>query len=242
VYADSGNHGRAAELYTRVSELAKPGDRLGYNLKACQQKYKIGQYEEAGAQLNSLLEEHDSPSQRSDIEEELGNLFEEKGEKGEALQHFEEAVRYNPDKRRLRFRLAYGYSQLDDNKRALYHYKVLNALDPDDATVLNNLGVAYSQLEMPIKAVEYFKKSAEKGETIAMGNLAHLLINSGFIEEAQKWITRAQEHPPVDGRIGTALGRINPAADAEDKKEEKILKDWRLGKVEKLAEEEIVSF
>lgn len=239
VCADSGNHARAAELYTRASGLAEPRDKLRHNLRACEQKYKMGQYEEAEAQLNSLLEEYDSQSEISDIEEELGKLFREKGEKADALKHFEEAVKYNPDKRRLRFRMGYDYSELGNHERALYHYKVFNQLDPDDATVLNNLGVAYSQLEMPIKAVEHFKQSAEKGETIAMGNLAHLLIDRGFIEEAEKWITRAQEHSPVDGRVGTALGRINPAADAEAKKEAKILKDLRLGEIEELPEEEI---
>jgi len=236
VCADSGNHARAAELYTRASELAEPGDRLRYNLRACKQKYKIGQYEEAEAQLNSLLQEYDSHSQVSDIEEELGNLFREKGEKAKVLKHFEEAVGYNPDKRRLTFRLAYDYSELGNHERALYHYKVLNQLNPDDAIVLNNLGVAYSKLEMPIKAIECFKRSAEKGETIAMGNLAHLLIGSGFIEEAQRWIAKAQEHPPVDGRVGTALGRITPAVDLEEKKEVKILKDLRLGEIEELPE------
>lgn len=239
VYADSGNHARAAELYTTASELEQPAQGLRYNLNACQQKYKMGQFEEAEAQLNSLLEQYDSHSQKSDIEEELGKLFREKGEKADALKHFEKAVRYNPDKRLLRFRMAYDYYELGNHERALHHYKVLNQLDPDDAAVLNNLGVAYDALEMPIKAVEYYKRSAEKDETIAMGNLAHLFINSGFIEEAEKWITRAQEHPPVDGRVGTALGRITPRADAEDKKEENILKDLRLETVEELPEEEI---
>ena len=238
VYADSGNHPRAAELYTRASELEKPAQRLRYNLKACQQKYKMGQYEEAEAQLNSLLEEYDSDSQISDIEEALGKLFREKGERADALTHFEKALRYDPDKRRLRFRMAYDYSELGNQERALHHYKVLNQLHPDDATVLNNLGVAYSKLEMPLKAVEHFKQSAEKGETIAMGNLAHLLIDSGFIEEAERWIAKAQEHAPVHARVGTALGRITPAADAEDKKESKILKDLRLEEVEEFPEEE----
>lgn len=239
VYADSGNHARAAELYTRASELAEPADRLRYNLKACQQKYKIGEYEEAEAQLNSLLEEHDSHSQISDIEEELGKLFQEKGDEAEALKHFEKAVKYNPDKRRLRFRMAYDYSELGDHERALYHYKVLNELNPDRGGVLNNLGVVYRDLEMPIKAVECFKRSAEKGRTIAMGNLAHLLIDRGFVEEAERWITKAQEHAPVHALVGTALGRITPAADAEDKKESKILKDLRLEEVEEFPEEEI---
>jgi len=239
VYADSGNHARAAELYTTASELEQPTQGLRYNLNACQQKYKMGQFQEAEAQLNSLLGEYDSDSQKSDIEEELGKLFREKGEKADALKHFEKAVRYNPDKRLLRFRMAYDYYELGNHERALHHYKVLNQLNPDDAAVLNNLGIAYDALEMPIKAVEYYKRSAEKGETIAMGNLAHLFINSGFIEEAEKWITRAQEHPPVDGRVGTALGRISSAADAEDKKEQKILKDLRLETVEELPEEEI---
>lgn len=239
VYADSGNHARAAELYTRASEVAEPGDRLRYNLRACQQKYKIGQYEEAEAQLNALLQEHDSHSQISDIEEELGNLFWEKDEKAQALKHFEEAVEHNPDKRVLRFRVAYGYSNLGDSERALYHYKVLSQLDPDDAGVLNNLGIVYRELDMPVKAVECFKRSAEKGHTLAMGNLAHLLIDSGFVEEAQTWITRAQEHSPVHARVGTALGRITPAVDLEEKKEAKILKGLRLEEIEELPEEEI---
>jgi tetratricopeptide (TPR) repeat protein len=239
VYAASGNHARAAELYTRASELAEPGDRLRYNLKACQQKYKIGRYEEAEAQLNSLLKEFDAHSQISDIEEELGKLFREKEDKVGALKHFEKAIRYNPDKRALRLRVAYDYYELGEHERALYHYKVLNQSDPDNATVLNNLGAAYSELEMPIKAVEHFRRSAEKGETIAMGNLAHLLIDGGFIEEAETWITKAQEHPPVDARVGTALGRITPAAEVEDGKEGKILKDLRLGEAEEFPEEEI---
>ncbi|MGB5933161.1 MAG: tetratricopeptide repeat protein [Anaerolineae bacterium] len=239
VYADSGNHARAAELYTRASELAKPGDKLGYDLSACQQKYKIGQYEEAAAQLNALLEEYDSDSQMSDIEEQLGRLFEEKGEKAEALNHLEKAVSHNPDKRTLRFRVAHEYTKLGDHQRALYHYKVLNQLDPDDAAVLNNLGVAYDALEMPIKAVECYKRSAEKGHTIAMGNLVHLLVDSGFINEAERWIAKAQEHPPVHTRVGTALGRIAPATEAEDEKEGQILKDLRHGEREEFPEEEI---
>lgn len=239
VYADSGNHARAAELYTRASELAEPGDRLRYNFRACQQKYKIGQYEEAEAKLNSLLEEYHSDSQISDIEEQLGNLFEEKGERAEALKHFEEAILHNPDKRQLRFRMAHSYTRLGDHERALHHYKVFNEMDPNEAGALNNLGVAYRELKMPIKAVECFKQSAEKGLSLAMGNLAHLLIDSGFIEEAEKWIAKAQAHPPVHARVGTALGRITPAAEAEDKEEERILKHLWLEEAEEFPEEEI---
>ena len=39
---------------------------------------------------------------------------------------------------------------------------------------------------MPVRSVESYREAEKKGNTLAVGNLAHLLIDAGFVPEAKE--------------------------------------------------------
>jgi tetratricopeptide (TPR) repeat protein len=130
-----------------------------------------------------------------------------------------------PTDTELRFRLAYSYSETDEDSLSLYHYRILEATQPG-GTTLNNLGVALSRLGLLCKGVAAFKAAAAKGETLAMANLADKYRAGGFAEDAADMIGRAlgaADLREVHGNVGKAKDELAVALDAEDKREGQLL-------------------
>lgn len=131
----------------------------------------------------------------------------------------EEAVRNNPNELRLRFDLAYKYSESLANNNALYHYRELLSQSESNSTYHNNAGVAAEALSLPIAAVEFFRSAGALGSTLAMSNLATRFLTAGFSQEARTLLSDAQEHADVDRRVLTVMGH---AAKAEDDNESRL--------------------
>ena len=140
----------------------------------------------------------------------------------------EQLLSINPVNAKIRFDLAFKYSEINQNNLAIYHYrKYLNITD--DPIALNNVAVSYDSLGLKVKAVESYKKSKEKEMTLAMSNLADKYLNEGFVEEAQLLLKSAEELSmkgvDVHQNIGLAKKRIEEILEDEEKRESELLSE-----------------
>ncbi len=203
----SGYFQKAAELSSNDTEkirmlcdaavsLAKHGDKPGAFNTLDQAKDYISQIEVEGSRLLKAM---------SDV----CKTFDE-DDNFVAIN--EALLDQKPDDHERRFALALKYSELNENELAYYHYNILKDENPNEA-VWNNLGVAASQLGLSYKSVKSYKESERLGGTLAMSNLAHKLMDAGFVPEASKVCERALKIENYDKQIGTAITRIKNIKD-----------------------------
>jgi tetratricopeptide (TPR) repeat protein len=156
----------------------------------------------------------------------MAEISKEKNDDEGFYTYAEAALDIDPCDTKLRFSLAYAYSNKDVDQLALLHYKKLTETTVDKVA-LNNLGVQYEKLKMPGKCVESYYKSADHNETLAMANLAQKYLNQGFLNNAKEFINRANklsnEGIKPDYRVGNAQKRVNDLIEEENKTEEAIL-------------------
>lgn len=139
----------------------------------------------------------------------------------------ERMLEIRPEDNDLRFSLAYKYSEQNSNALALYHYLLIPSNQRSETT-WNNVGVAYSKLEMDGKAVEAYRESEDLNGTLAMSNLAHKLIEAGFLKEAEELCSAAIKVENYDKQIGTAISSIKEKKEKEVENQKRIL-----GEIEK---------
>lgn len=185
-----------------------------------------GNYDEA---INNLKQKLSNPvfSKNQDpILEAMAEISKECGDIEHFLLYAESALVYKPTNTSLRFRLAYDYNERNENGLAVLHYKKLMST-MKNPTAMNNLGVAYGNLELKYKAIECYRQAANDKESIALGNLAHLYLEKGFVNDAQKQIDTANklsnDNIRPDPRVGAAQTKIRTLIEDEDRKEKNIL-------------------
>lgn len=133
------------------------------------------------------------------------------------------ALTYNPSDQDLRFSIAYSCDKQDEPSLALLHYQELIARKPDHAIATNNAGWEAERIGLRIASVNYYKKSEELEETLAMANLAFRLIEAGFTKEAQEILDRARTKEDPNRRVFRGLGEIATRQDEEDAKLREVL-------------------
>lgn len=146
------------------------------------------------------------------------------------LAYSEWLLAISPSKNDLRFSIAYKYSEVGNDQLAIFHY-LLIPRDQRQSHVWNNLGVSYAREGLKGKSIQFYRKSEELGGTLAMSNLAHALIEAGFLKEADDLCAAATKRPSFDKQIGTAITKLKETRENEEKKELEILE--ATGKIRK---------
>ena len=135
----------------------------------------------------------------------------------------EKAIEYQPNNSDLLFQVAYSYSQVGHNELSLLYYNTLLHFSPENGMALNNIGVSYARLSMPIKSIDYHKKSFNLGNTLAASNIALSYIRGGFSDEATKIIEKAREQQDVHKNVGSTFSQILDEKEKEQKREKEAL-------------------
>jgi len=145
------------------------------------------------------------------------------------LATLEKYLDINPDDIDKRFSIAHKYSELLKHNLSLYHYKKI-PYRTRSSGVWNNIGVAYANLSLPAKSIESYRSAEKLGNTLAMSNIAHKFIESGFIAEAEEICASAVKVKDYDQQIGTAIAKIK-----EDKELEETKEKMRMGEAEPIS-------
>jgi tetratricopeptide (TPR) repeat protein len=185
-------------------------------------------YNAAVDMLKQILTNSQFEEKKAEILSAMANISKDRGLIEEFISYAEASLSVDPLNTDLRFNLAYVYSDINYQKLALLHYKKLMDITKG-AVAMNNLGVCYSSLKLKGKSIVSFFKSVEENETLAMGNLAHNYLESGFMNDARKLIDKANklsaEGIEVNPRVGSALQKIKNLEEEENETEKKLLKE-----------------
>lgn len=116
-------------------------------------------------------------------------------------------VKQTPEDVTLKFSLAHSFDK-DDADLSMLHYE---SIPKEERTSMawNNLGVSYSNLHMPGLAIAAYEIASQRGETIADGNLANLLVHAGFYEMARTRAKKAIVVPDHHSNVVAALSNID---------------------------------
>lgn len=121
----------------------------------------------------------------------------------------------------LRFNLAYKYSERGAEDLSLYHYLKIPYQERNPVT-WNNLGVQFDHFELVNNSVDAYRISEERGETLAMSNLARKFLKAGFLKEAEEICNRAIEIKDCHKNVGHTISEIKGIPEAEEKKTKEI--------------------
>ncbi|MCP4976585.1 MAG: hypothetical protein GY931_10525 [Maribacter sp.] len=139
-----------------------------------------------------------------------------------SLAYTERLLDLKPDDNNSRFNLAYGHSNEDREALALFHYLKIPYQSRSSMT-WNNMGVSYSELGVEGKAIDAYRISEEKDETLAMDNIAKKLFYAGFFEEAEKQCDKAKGYEEYNKNVDDTMYRLKKKKEEENKKAEELL-------------------
>ena len=138
----------------------------------------------------------------------LGAVLTERGQAGEAIAEFQEALNLRPDFELAHYNLAFvlaGSGQVD---AAVAHYEEALKLKPDYAQAHNNLGFALAARGQVDEAIGHYREALKINPDYAEAhsNLAFALGGRGQVDEAVGHYEKALEIRPDNARDHNNLG------------------------------------
>lgn len=226
----TGAHTEAVkQLEVALSTAEDESDRATIVRFLVQVLAKNSKNEEALQIIRTILPSITDPNSRALLCNEGAKVYQQSTppDHNKAFALHELALSYTPSDQDLRFNLAYYYDKQNEPSLSLLHYQELIAKDPDHAIATNNAGWEAKRIGLHIASVNYYRQSESLGETLAMANLAFLLIDAGFTKEAQEILDRARAKENPDRRVSRGLGEIANRQDEEDAKLREALEQCR---------------
>ena len=222
--ASTGEHEAALELFRR--SLAAPAHGLNrtFPLREMSKSLSaLGRGREAREQLvGELRTAGRTESEQAEVCVALADLAKRDAAGDDEASWLEHALSLKPDDHDARFRLAYLYSSNENEKMALFHYTKLANLHPSDMT-FNNLGVALAHLDLPGLGVAAYKRASGMGNSLAMANRAQLLLNQGFLQEAEAVLDEGRAIADPHENVASVRAQIAVKERAEKEREASLL-------------------
>jgi len=183
---------------------------------------KTNRIDEAFARLIQAINTTEDKEALTDIYKGLAEFYKQTGENEFRLLALEKAVELRPLDNKLVFSLAYAYGENNKEELAWLTYQAHLTLQPSDPWTLNNLGVVYHNLNMQLHGIRSYKKASKNGNTLASANLASKLIQSGFGDEARKYLDEEKLKPDADINIAKNLTELESKEETEKELRDKI--------------------
>jgi tetratricopeptide (TPR) repeat protein len=116
----------------------------------------------------------------------LGIVMSKRGELGEAIKHYREALRIKPNSIEANFNLGNAMVNRGELEEAIKRFRQVLRINPAYAEAHNNLGVAIFKGGKITEATEHFCQSLRLGYALAQPNLKRALARSGEREDSVK--------------------------------------------------------
>lgn len=198
----------AVALRAAIEAAATEHERATHIASLSRVSLAIGNHAESIAIASQGLRSIQDENSRGVLYRALAAAFKESGDKFSHAVALEKALEIEPEDVKLRFEAAYAQSESDLQHISIANYSVLLRQSPENSMALNNLGVAAGQLAFPIRSVEFYRSAAKHNETLAMANLAYLLLEKGFAKDAHELLVDAQRQEVIHPNVGRAFSDL----------------------------------
>jgi tetratricopeptide (TPR) repeat protein len=153
----------------------------------------------------------------------LKHIEEKDGNKRLASFCLDKAVELDVSNPRQIFKAAYNDDITIDRRLSVANYDKLLRIDPNYDYAINNLGVAARNENFNYKAIQLYKKAGEIGVSLSLVNKANILLEAGFIDEAEEI---AKDVLKVDDHHSNVYSLLDDIT-KKRKKEKKGWQDYR---------------
>ena len=117
-----------------------------------------------------------------------------RGELGEAIKHYREALRINPDFVDAHYNLGTAMSKRGELGEAIKHYQEALRINPADADAHSNIGHAFLKEGKPTEATEHLCQAVRLGHAIAQQYLIQVLAQNGKIKDVVEYCRELQRN------------------------------------------------
>jgi len=116
----------------------------------------------------------------------LGIALHDRGERDEAITHYQQAIELRPSYTEAHYNLARLLAEKGEVNQAVDHYEAALSTNPDDAETHNNLGATLFQIGQVDAAISHYQKALELRPDYANAacNLADALLSQGAMDTA----------------------------------------------------------
>jgi thioredoxin-like negative regulator of GroEL len=188
-------------------------------------KADTGRFREAISFLKTQAADFSETHHQADIWETLGKIYgTQKYYTWRKQMCFEKSLELNPDNTKLRFTLAYSYSETTYGKAmAAHHYQIIRKQTPRDFAAANNLSMIYDTLGAVTTKISLLRSARRSGKDNAYvaANLATAYARAGFIADARECLTyvpvRDQQEEIVRGAYDTIASQTKSDREIEGK-------------------------
>jgi len=133
----------------------------------------------------------------------LGNFYLQRGDHGQALTSYENAIKLRPDFVPPHVNIAFVYNAQGQNDKAEASFHRAIALDPNSPIVHLNLGMLLGEMKRPKEAEQAFRRTLEldPNSAAAAYNLGVMLAPDRPFESL-RWCQKAYQLRPEEGKYG----------------------------------------
>ncbi|MGO9245278.1 MAG: tetratricopeptide repeat protein [Verrucomicrobiia bacterium] len=150
----------------------------------------------------------------------LGDALYQTGKREEAIEHYQQALRINPDYAEAHYKLGVALYQTGKREEAIEHLQQALRINPDYAEAHYNLGVALYEAGKREEGIEHFQQALrfKPDYAEAHNNLGVSLAQAGKIEEAVAHFQRAlrinPDYAEAHYNLGNALAQVGRVPEA----------------------------
>lgn len=217
--SDSKQHKKEVEVWRSARSEAKSASlitRATVNLARALNE--DSQANEAKSEILKRLKETEEGDQLSLLYEALSTIELALGNKTISVYCKDKSLEYNPSNRDELFKAAYAASNEKVDEISISNYVTLIGIDSNNSTAFNNLGVQAQEAGLKVIATDNYKKSASLKNTLAMANQGYLLLDAGFVSEAEEIAQQALKEEDIHENIYKLLAAIHERKEKEKRK------------------------
>ena len=217
----TGRPSDAAEAYGRSRDSADdPGERTQAMVYRSEALAQAGDHQAAISELVGALgrEQGDSRIQML-LWDGLAKIYKKVDEpEARALALHQAALLAGNDAEKW-FQAGYAYSEVDSrfNLVVIHCYLTTLSLEPKHQWAKNNLGVVLGEVNLSIPSRRFYREATDLGNTLAMANLAVLLLNRGFDVEAEAHLEKAAAAKKPDAKVASVTADLVRERDKQSK-------------------------
>ena len=207
-YWSTKDHSKAREVYIEARDSADEINAAQLTCDIADCWAKEGNPDQGLEEVIIKLREVERADAKSYLYKSMASMYQTKGSERMRAIALEKALEFAPNDKEIRFRAAHAQSEAKLSAVSITNYDTLLTLEPKEAGTLNNLGVECRKLNLFFESVAYYKKAADEGNTLAMSNLADLLMDMGFYKEADDGLSRASRLPNPNERVAWVKAQL----------------------------------